>query len=112
MSSKVQAILSYLGIFWFIAFFAGREKRDHFSVYHLKQGLGLFVSTVIFYLILGLLMFVAPTLAFIVNLLSLMIVILMVVGILHATNRVEKPLPIIGVYFKDKFNFIDQYKNS
>ncbi|MGB7528445.1 MULTISPECIES: DUF4870 domain-containing protein [Sphingobacterium] len=107
MSSKVQAVLSYLGILWLLAFFAGKDHRDQFSSYHLKQGLGLIICSFIFVLILAILMAVAPSVAFIFNLCSLLIFILMIVGILHAINNVEKPLPFIGEYFMNKFDFID-----
>ncbi|WP_313367021.1 DUF4870 domain-containing protein [Sphingobacterium mizutaii] len=110
MSPKAQAVLSYLGILWLIAYFAGKNNRDQFSVYHLRQGLGLIISSFIFVIILAILMAVAPSTAFIFNLFSLLIFILMIVGILHAINNVEKPLPFIGDFFKDKFSFIENNK--
>lgn len=48
MTPKVQSILSYLGILWLIAFFAGKDQRNDLSKYHLKQGLGLFITAVAF----------------------------------------------------------------
>lgn len=115
MSSKAQAVLSYLGILWLLAYFAGKNNRDQFSAYHLRQGLGLIISSFLFVIILSILMAVAPSIAFIFNLFSLLIFILMIVGILHAINlhainNVEKPLPFIGEYFMDKFPFIENNK--
>ena len=110
MSSKAQAVFSYLGILWLLAYFGGKNNRDQFSAYHLRQGLGLIVSSFLFVIILSILMAVAPSIAFIFNFLSLLIFILMIVGILHAINNVEKPLPFIGEYFMDKFPFIENKK--
>ncbi len=110
MSSKAQAVLSYLGILWLLAYFAGKNNRDQFSAYHLRQGLGLIISSLLFVIILSILMAIAPSIAFIFNLFSLLIFILMIVGILHAINNVEKPLPFIGEYFMDKFPFIENNK--
>ena len=110
MSSKAQAVLSYMGILWLVAYFAGKNNRDSFSNFHLRQGLGLIISSFIFVIILAILMAVAPSIAFIFNLFSLLIFILMIVGILHAINNVEKPLPFIGEYFMDKFPFIENKK--
>ena len=110
MSPKAQAVLSYLGILWLIAYIAGKNNRDQFSVYHLRQGLGLIISSFIFVIILAVLMAVAPSIAFIFNLFGLLIFILMIVGILHAINNVEKTLPFIGEYFMDKFPFIENNK--
>lgn len=110
MSSKAQAVLSYLGILWLLAYFAGKNNRDQFSAFHLRQGLGLTISSFLFVLILSLLMAVAPSIAFIFNFFGLLIFILVIVGILHANNNVEKPLPFIGEYFMDKFPFIENKK--
>ncbi len=48
MLPKVQSILSYIGILWLVAFFAGKEERNDLSRYHLKQGLGLSIVAILF----------------------------------------------------------------
>lgn len=48
MNNKTLAMLSYVTIIgWLIAFFVKREETDAFRKYHLKQGLGLFITMVI-----------------------------------------------------------------
>lgn len=107
MTPKVQSILSYLGILWLVAFFAGKDQRNDFSKYHLKQGLGLFITAVVFNLGAGLLLSIIPSLTFVISIIGLVFLILMVLGIITAANEVKKPLPVIGKLFEDKFNFID-----
>ena len=108
MTPKVQSILSYLGILWLIAYFAGKEERNDLSRYHLKQGLGLLIVAVIFNIVVGIVLAILPSLATILGLVSFVFLILMVLGIITAANEVKKPLPIIGKLFEDKFDFIDK----
>lgn len=108
MTPKVQSILSYLGILWLIAFFAGKEQRNYLSKYHLKQGLGLLIIAVIFNIAVGVVLAIIPSLATVLGLCSIVFLILMVLGIITAANEVNKPLPIIGKFFEDKFEFIDK----
>jgi len=108
MTPKVQSILSYLGILWLVAFFAGKEERNDLSRYHLKQGLGLFIIAIVFNIVVGIVLMILPSLASVIGLLSIAVLILMVLGIITAANEVKKPLPVIGRFFEDKFNFIDK----
>ena len=48
MNLKTQAILSYLGLLWLVAYFEGKDQRDSFSSYHLKQELELLVIIIFF----------------------------------------------------------------
>lgn len=107
MTPKVQSILSYLSILWLIAFFMGKDERNDFSKYHLKQGLGLFITAAVINLGAGMLLYIVPALAFLIGIIGLVFLILMVLGIITAANEVKKPLPLIGKLFEDKFNFID-----
>lgn len=106
MNSKVQSILSYLGVLWLIAYFAGKNERDDFSRYHLKQGLGLFLVSIALNLLSSIIVLIAPKLVFVIGLLALFLFIVLVIGIIHAVNEVKKPLPFIGKIFEDKFGFI------
>ncbi|MET3531327.1 putative membrane protein [Chryseobacterium flavum] len=42
----------------------------------------------------------------ILGLLGFIPLILMIIGIINAANNVERPLPLIGKIFEDKFSFI------
>ena len=107
MNSKVQSILGYLGLLlWAIAFFGGKEQRDDFSKFHLKQSLGLFLYTILGGIIIGIIISIVPKLAVIFGLFYLASFILTVIGIINAVNEVEKPLPVIGKMFEGKFAFI------
>lgn len=108
MTPKVQSILSYLGILWLVAFFAGKEERTDLSKYHLKQGLGLLIVAVIFNIGAGIILMIIPSLATIISVFGIVFLILMILGIITAANEVKKPLPVIGKLFEDKFDFIDK----
>ena len=106
MTPKVQSILSYIGILWLAAYFGGKQERNDLSRYHLKQGLGLWIITVIFNIAIYIVVMIVPSLAVILSALSLIFLILMIFGIINAANEVRKPLPVIGKIFEDKFDFI------
>lgn len=103
MNAKVQSILSYLGIFWLVAYFGGKDQRNDVSRYHLKQGLGFFIFCVIFQIVLMVLMPVSE----IFGLLGFLPLILWIIGTINAVKEVKKPLPIIGKFFENQFSFID-----
>lgn len=107
MTPKVQSILSYLGILWLVAYFLGKEQRNDLSKYHLKQGLGLFVTAIVFNFLITIIIMISPTLGGILSYVSLVFLIFMILGIIAAANEVKKPMPLIGKLFEDKFNFID-----
>ena len=106
MTPNVQSILSYIGILWLAAYFGGKQERNDLSRYHLKQGLGLWIITVIFNIAIYIVVMIVPSLAVILSALSLIFLILMIFGIINAANEVRKPLPVNGKMFEDKFDFI------
>ena len=107
MNPKVQSIVSYLGIFWLVAFFIGKDERNDLSIYHLKQGLGLLIVAVVFNIAAGIVLTVLPALTFIFTVLGVVFLIFIILGIITAANEVKKPLPVIGKLFEDQFNFIN-----
>lgn len=106
MNSKTQSILSYLGIFWLLAFIAGKEQRDGLSRFHLKQGLGLLALALLCNSAVYIIGLMIPSIAGILSISGFLFVILMAFGVVHAVNEVEKPLPLIGKLFENKFGFI------
>ena len=112
MDKKVTSILSYLGILWLVAFFAGDKENAKF---HLNQGLVMIIASVASSAIIGLLSGIFTSLMFvdglaviagiltgILGLLSLAVsvffLVLMIMGIVAACKDEEKVLPIIGKF--------------
>ena len=111
MDKKTLSIVSYITIIgWLIAYFSYKGKLDKSSLerFHLKQSFGIGI--------LGILNFVAEaivtslishSLAIIFTITGILIFVFWILGIINAAKEEEKPLPIIGSLFVDKFSFID-----
>ena len=96
MNNKTLSIVSYITIIgWLIAYFSGKETADNLLKYHLRQSLGLFLITVIFNIIAAILIFVVKIN---IGFVGIAFLILAIIGIINASNEVEKPLPIIGKF--------------
>lgn len=105
MDNKTLSIVSYITLFgWLISFFIGKEKLNSLLKYHLKQSLGLILFSIFLSIILNILLMV--TKIGILGILGFIPLVLMIIGIINAANNVEKPLPLIGKMFEDKFSFI------
>ncbi|MBE4950904.1 DUF4870 domain-containing protein [Chryseobacterium culicis] len=105
MDNKTLSIVSYITLLgWLISFVIGKEKSNSLLKYHLKQSLGLIIFSIILSIILNVLMMV--TKIGMLGILGFIPLVLMIIGIINAANNVEKPLPMIGKMFEDKFSFI------
>lgn len=105
MDKKTISIISYITIIgWLIAYFSNKEKSS-LAKFHLKQSFGLFIVAIVLGIVLGILLSFIP-IPFVDNIYTIGILVLMVLGILNASKEEEKPLPIIGSMFVDKFDFI------
>lgn len=107
MSSKTQSLLSYLGFLWLVAYFAGQNKRDAYSSYHLKQGLGLWVCAVAFNIAVFIVSMISSSLGLILSYAGVLFLIIMILGVINAMNGARKPLPIMGKIFENQFPFLD-----
>lgn len=108
MNQKTLSILSYVTIIgWIIAYVKGKElqPKNDLVTYHLKQGLGFFILSVIVNVVLTIIITIIPALA-VINYLGLVLFILWVFGIINAVNEQKKPIPVIGAMFEDKFAFL------
>lgn len=108
MTNKTLAILSYVTIIgWLVSFFSNKDKtpKNSLVVYHLKQGFGIFVVSLVFSIALNIVATVVPALSFL-GLISYAFFIFMILGIINANNGQEKPIPFIGKMFENKFSFI------
>jgi uncharacterized membrane protein len=109
MNNKTLAIISYITIIgWLIAYFSYKDSsnKSSFTKYHLKQSLGLGIMGLAFGVIINIIALIVPSFVTILSLASLLILVLWVLGIINASNDVEKPLPVVGNMFVDKFDFI------
>lgn len=96
-------ILSYIGILWLIPLLV--EKNDKVVRFHVNQGIVLFIFDIIGSIAVGILsaIFVfIPVISFlgvvIASLFGILCFVLMIIGIVNAANKSEKPLPIIGKF--------------
>lgn len=109
MTSKTAAILAYITIIgWLIAYIKRNdvETKSDLATYHLKQGLGLFITSLLLNVIMWFLVLLAPSLYFI-NFIGIAVFIILIIGIINAANEVKKPLPVIGKFFENQFKFIE-----
>lgn len=97
------SILSYIGILWLIPLLV--EKNDKVVRFHVNQGIVLFIFDIIGSIAVGILsaIFVfIPVISFlgvvIASLFGNLCFVLMIIGIVNAANKSEKPLPIIGKF--------------
>src|SRR5690554_6777427 len=103
MDNKTISIISYITIVgWLIAYLISKDNLDAFSKYHLRQSLGLAIVGIV----LNIITISISFLGMIVNLIGLLLLILFIIGIINAVNGQMKPLPVIGKFFEDKFDFI------
>ncbi|MBO9694417.1 DUF4870 domain-containing protein [Chryseobacterium sp.] len=105
MDNKTLSIVSYITLFgWLISFVIGKEKSNGLLKYHLKQSLGLIFFSIVLSVVLNIILMV--TKIGILGIFGIFPLVLMIIGIINAANNVEKPLPLIGKMFEDKFSFI------
>lgn len=97
------SILSYIGILWLIPLLV--EKNDKVVRFHVNQDIVLFIFDIIGSIAVGILsaIFVfIPVISFlgvvIASLFGILCFVLMIIGIVNAANKSEKPLPIIGKF--------------
>lgn len=108
MSNKTLSILSYITIIgWLIAYFKSKDvdPKSNLVTYHLRQGFGFFILSFVLNIALTIVTSIVPALSFL-NYITLILLILWVFGIINAVNEQEKPIPLIGKMFVDKFAFI------
>ena len=76
-------------------------KNDPFVKFHVKQGIVLFVVDIVVWVVAGFIPFLG---AFLSPILNLALLALAIMGIINASNGVQKPLPAIG-QFADNLKF-------
>lgn len=108
MNAKTISIVAYITIIgWIIAYLQNKnsEQKSKLASYHLGQGLGIFIFSIILNIALFIVMSIVPSLRSILGLLGVVPLILIIFGIITANNEALKPVPLIGKFFEGKFNF-------
>ena len=90
-TGKVMAGLSYISVLFMLPYLF--RKNDEFATYHAKQGMGLFIASIIGDIAGGLL-----GVGWLVGLAR---IFLAITGIKNVVDGKKKPLPYIGNWFKD-----------
>lgn len=103
---KIMAILAYLGILVFIPLLT--QKNNRFVMFHVQQGLGLFIAWVILWFIflfadrlfINMMSFPVCGGSIIYGLVRLALFVLMILGIINAAKGEMKELPVVGGFAK------------
>jgi uncharacterized membrane protein len=101
--SKIFAFLGvFLTIIGFIIVMLVR-RNDKYAMYYAKQGLALFITGIIVWVVSVLLAFLLIGF-FVGPILNIILLILWIIGIVYSLSGEMKPIPIIGK-FGEKFKF-------
>lgn len=92
---KAIAIFSYLWILWIAAYILYEKKKSEFNLFHLRQGLGLFMFWIINVILSSFLPAVISLIIYIA------IAVFEVLGIISALRGEQKELPFIGKFIND-----------
>ena len=93
-----MAVLAYIGPLIVISYMSAKD--DPFVKFHIKQGLILFIASIVTWALAGSFW----NFFLVINLLNLAIVILAIVGIINAANGEQKELPFVG-HLASNFKF-------
>ena len=93
---KVIGILSYLGILWVVAYILYGKKKSDYNIFHLRQGLGLFII-VIANMIIGRI----PVIGWLSIFIGLAVLVFAIMGIIGAAKGEQKELPLIGGFISE-----------
>jgi uncharacterized membrane protein len=108
MKNKTMAIVAYITIIgWVVSYleFKKTTEKSKLVNYHLGQALGIMITSVILSIVSSIILAIIPALGSIFYLIFLFPIVLLLLGIITASNEVEKPVPVIGKIFEGKFNF-------
>ena len=99
--NKLMASLAYIGILVLIPIVCAQKSA--FARYHANQGLILWICSVAFSTVTGVIgtileLFGLAAIAIALNLIYLVFIVLAIMGIVNACNGAKKELPLIGKY--------------
>jgi len=92
---KTMAIIAYVtGLGTLIAYFMNKDKNNAFAAFHIKQGVRLFIFSILLSIIVNVL--VRVTSIGFISLLSYLPLVFMILGIMNASGGKDQKLPVIG----------------
>jgi len=97
---KKIAIISYITIVGLIiAFVMNNEKKKDFASYHIRQSLGLGITSLALWMV-G----IIPILGWIISIVgTFMLIYMWIMGLMNAINEKEKSVPFLGQKFENWF---------
>jgi len=107
MTNRTMAIVAYITIIgWIVAYLSYRKSDDKSPLvkYHLTQSIGIILFSIVLSIVSGVLVGILPSLATLFYIISLCPFILMLMGIITASNEAQRPIPLIGKLVEGKFN--------
>jgi uncharacterized membrane protein len=104
---RTVAILTYITIVGFIiAIVMHSGKKTALGAFHLRQGLGLFLTGLVIWipcLIISFIPFVNLLMIVVWPVLGISLFVLWILGLIAAVNGQQKPLPVVGEYYQKWF---------
>ena len=99
---QVQGYLCYLGILVLIPLLmVKKQDRDEFLQFHIKQGVGLCLTSVAVSILRSM---IGGTIGMILGILSIAFLVLLIIGLINVSKKKLEKLPIVGEWF-EKLNF-------
>ncbi len=104
---RTVAILTYITIIGFIiAIVMHSSKKSALGAFHLRQGLGLFITCIVIW-IPGVIISFIPGINLLMVLLwplvGISLFVLWIMGLIAAVNGQQKPMPVVGVHYQKWF---------
>lgn len=104
---RTVAILTYITIIGFIiAIVMHSSKKTALGAFHLRQGLGLFITGLVIWLP-GMIISFIPVINFLMvlvwPLVGISLFVLWIMGLVAAVNGQQKPMPVVGEHYQKWF---------
>ena len=104
---RTVAILTYITLIGFIiALVMHGSKKTALGAFHLRQGLGLFLTGLVLWMpciVISFIPFVNLLMIVIWPVLGLSLFALWIIGLIGAVNGQQKPLPVVGEHYQKWF---------
>jgi len=108
MTKKTMAIVAYITIIgWIVVYLEHKKSADKSPLvnYHLGQSLGLIILSFVLGIVFSIVAMLVPALVYLSTITGLITFVLLLLGIVAASNEAMKPLPVVGGLFEGKFDF-------